>query len=508
LSARDKATNAKNQAARHTENAFEAASTCQDEKDAEKIVQEYNQARSKIYESEDHAQSIKKPLEEMQTQSKVHTEAKEKARQAIDDIARILSSENAQYGTVFEKVKAAKDQWAELESKITLNPAAINKQLDTAYATCIDDPDTKVEFEALKIDLKHQGQIDKSAIDSVSKILPEAEKLTPDFQSLRQKNNAIGRSFTGGKSTCDLSESFVEMVAQIPKGTRKQLASMVPFLRQKKQECSAPSEEESETEAETESGTAESGEEEEEGDPTEDDEWAKGSGRREGSRRGTNESGSGGQSGTTTGFSHTSVQAEREEQKKQLVSSRKPGSSKSKNRRKKEKPSGVTSSVPSSETPDPATKPKPGSSPVHQPSEEAGYVLYDKMDVPFGEKVPSNKVLKNSTTYKLVISGTVSIWPDKPDGIDAAYCYAERCSKEPGKKVSIGLLRYNWGSHHLTVILSNRVKSYDHNNIYKDQITGQGRKLEAELRAPYLGGSFSKHRSGSIKIKILEHQLK
>jgi hypothetical protein len=205
------------------------------------------------------------------------------------------------------------------------------------------------------------------------------------------------------------------------------------------------------------------------------------------------------------------VQAEREEQEELLSSSHKPKTGKSKSRRKKKKSSIDTSSKSPSSTVDPASPPTestPAQSPAHQPSEEAGYVLYDKMDVPFGEKVPSNKVLKNSTTYKLVISGTVSIWPDKPDGIDAAYCYAERCSKEPGKKVSIGLLRYNWGSHHLTVILSNRVKSYDHNNIYKDQITGQGRKLEAELRAPYLGGSFSKHRSGSIKIKILEYQLK
>ena len=252
MTARDKTIDAKNQAARHQENAFEAASTCQNKEDAEKIVQEYNQARSKIYESEDHARSIKEPFEEMQSQSEVITQATEKAREAIDDISEILSSKKAQYTTVFEKVKAAKDEWAELESVITREHAAIESLINTRLAFCFNDTYARVEFEALKIKLKAAAQIDNTAINSISGMLPEAEKLTSDLGNLRQKNNAIGRDFTTGTSSCDLSESFVQTVAQIPKPTREHLASMVPFLSQKKEECSSPFEEEGETQAETE----------------------------------------------------------------------------------------------------------------------------------------------------------------------------------------------------------------------------------------------------------------
>jgi RHS repeat-associated protein len=348
VTAKNKATEAKNQAARHTENAFEAASICQDEKDAEKIVQEYNQARSMIYKSEEHAQSINEPAEEMRSQSEVITQAREKARSAIDDISKILSSDEAQYSTVFKKVKAAKDQWAELDNEIKRERVAIEDLINTRLAYCFDAPEARVEFEALKIELKAAAQIDNNAINSISGMLPEAEKLTSDLGNIRQKNNAIARDFTGGKSTCDLSESFVEMVAQIPKATRKRLASMVPYLRERKQECNSPSEEAGETQAETED------------DPTEDDEWARGGSQRARSTI-TTASTPGGQ--ITGRYSKETLGAVQK-------MPRKPAGGKSKTSSQGSTPAVVTSLPPSSSTTEPASGPATGEPGSPDPSSE------------------------------------------------------------------------------------------------------------------------------------------
>jgi hypothetical protein len=113
-----------------------------------------------------------------------------------------------------------------------------------------------------------------------------------------------------------------------------------------------------------------------------------------------------------------------------------------------------------------------------------------------------------STNYKLVISGTVSLWPDTNEGMDALYCYDQRCSDKKDKKVKLGHLRYKWGYHPHSVIFYNKNKDYNWKHIYEDQINGQGRKLEAELVRPSIGSPSEHYTSGSITIEIWEQKLK
>ena len=220
-------------------------------------------------------------------------------------------------------------------------------------------------------------------------------------------------------------------------------------------------------------------------------------------RRSTIASGSGGESRRTTG----AYSAKTLEEGHQALP-RKSKSSKSKTGSKKTKASAATSSTPSPSTTEPTTAP----SPAQQPSETTDWVLYDTVVVPFAltpdgynVKEKSSKVLKEGKSYKLVISGKVSIWPDKTDGVDAAYCYDPRCPKtQDNKKITSGLLVYKGGYHPFQVILSNQV-SYSDDHTYVMYHSGQERPLEAYLDRPGYTPYYIKHRSGSIKIKIFEY---
>jgi RHS repeat-associated protein len=341
--------------------AFEAAEGCEMGRD--EIKELIENAESNHGDAEDNIRSAKKKLRQMREQrAKVENDLTEAVR--IDQKIRnaLQKGTSADYSEALLTIGNAVKLTNELGNEWNYLSGFIQTKKEEFIRSCPSAAgDANVEFEALRLEgnaaMSVNGKTPTDAVKDLQRFQSNARSLVPKLKKARADSSEISSGLEEKGIPCQQPAGvaqIMELESWNASMTTADLDNHVAQLNSKVEACE------------------ENEEEEEEGDPTEDDEWAEGSGRREGSRSITIASGSGGGDGTKTGYSSRTLQGQQEEQ---LSSFRKPAGGKSGTSSQKSTPSVVTSSTPSSSTTEPASTPStaeptpPATSPAKEPGE-------------------------------------------------------------------------------------------------------------------------------------------